>query len=79
MVALAGDLDLFGACFLAQLTAVFVASLRPALAWQVRTLLLLICRHHGSPFPFPKVLQNLSFEPREFPVSNYGFRKTDQN
>jgi hypothetical protein len=46
MVALAGDLDLFGACFLARLTAVFVASLHQASARQVRTLVLVVgCRH----------------------------------
>jgi hypothetical protein len=46
MVALAGDLDLFGACFLAQLTAVFVASLYEAPARQVRTLVLVVGYRH---------------------------------
>lgn len=46
MVALAGDLDLFGSCFLARLTAIFVASLCEAPARQVRTLVLVVgCRH----------------------------------
>jgi hypothetical protein len=46
VVALACNLDLFGSRFLAGLTAVLVASLRRAPAWQVRALALLIGRHH---------------------------------
>jgi hypothetical protein len=53
VIALAGNLDLFGACFLAGLTAVLAASFRFALAWQVRTFLLLACAHRGSPFLSP--------------------------
>jgi hypothetical protein len=52
MVALAGDLDFLGSRFLTGLTAVFVARLHYAPAWQVRTFILLIARHHYSPFPF---------------------------
>jgi hypothetical protein len=37
VVALAGNLDLFGACFLTGLTAIFVAGLGHAAAWEVRT------------------------------------------
>jgi hypothetical protein len=47
MVALAGDLDLFGSCFLAGLTAVFVAGLHKASARQVSTLLVVARRHHS--------------------------------
>jgi hypothetical protein len=46
MVALARNLDFLGSRFLTGLTAVFVASLHHAPAWQVRTLDLLIYRHH---------------------------------
>jgi hypothetical protein len=46
MAALARNLDVLGSRFLAGLAAVFVASLHQAPAWQVRTLILLICRHH---------------------------------
>ena len=38
MVTLARNLDLLGSRFLTGLTAVFVARLRQAPAWQVRTL-----------------------------------------
>jgi len=53
MVALARNLDLIGSRFLTGLTAVFVTRLRQAPAWQVRTLVLLICRHHSYCSPFP--------------------------
>ena len=47
MVALACDLDLFGSCFLTGLTAVFVAGLHKASAWQVSTLVLGGGHHHS--------------------------------
>jgi hypothetical protein len=47
MVALACDLDLFGSCFLTGLTAVFVAGLHKAPAWQVSTLVLGGGHHHS--------------------------------
>jgi hypothetical protein len=50
VVALAGNLDFAGSRFLTGLTAVFIARLREAPAWKVRTLTLLNCRHHCSPF-----------------------------
>jgi hypothetical protein len=53
MVALARNLDLIGSRFLTGLTAVFVTRLRQAPAWQMRTLVLLICRHHSYCSPFP--------------------------
>jgi hypothetical protein len=52
MVALARNLDLIGSRFLTGLTAVFVTRLHRAPARQVRTLLLLVCRHHCSPLLF---------------------------
>lgn len=51
MVALARNLDLFGARFLTCLTAIFVVRLHRTPAWQVRTFVLLSCRHHFSRFP----------------------------
>jgi hypothetical protein len=58
MVALARNLDLIGSRFLTGLTAVFVTRLRQAPAWQMRALVLLICRHHSycSPFLTPSSL-----------------------
>src|ERR1700674_3438479 len=53
MVALARNLDLIGSRFLTGLPAVFVTRLRQAPAWQMRTLVLLICRHHSYCSPFP--------------------------
>jgi hypothetical protein len=53
MVALARNLDFIGSRFLTGLTAVFVTRLRQAPAWQMRTLVLLICRHHSCCSPFP--------------------------
>jgi hypothetical protein len=53
MVALARNLNLIGSRFLTGLTAVFVTRLRQAPAWQMRTLVLLICRHHSYCSPFP--------------------------
>jgi hypothetical protein len=50
VVALARYLDLLGSCFFAGLTAVFIARLHQAPAWQVRALVLLSRRHCGSPF-----------------------------
>jgi hypothetical protein len=52
MVALARNLDLIGSRFLTGLTAVLVTRLRQAPAWQMRTLVLLICRHHSYCSPF---------------------------
>src|SRR5271155_3230707 len=49
MVALASDFDVLGSRFLAGLTAILVAILCHAPAWQVRALLLLIGCHHRSP------------------------------
>jgi hypothetical protein len=48
MVALASDLDFAGSRFLTGLTAVFVARLRQALAWQVCTFVLLSCHRYFS-------------------------------
>jgi hypothetical protein len=56
MVALARNLDLIGSSFLTGLTAVFVTRLHRAPARQVRTLLLLICRHHSYCSPFPTAI-----------------------
>jgi hypothetical protein len=53
MVALARNLDLLGSRFFTGWTAVFVTRLRQAPAWQMRTLVLLICRHHSYCSPFP--------------------------
>jgi hypothetical protein len=50
MVALARDLNFAGPRFLARLTAVLVAILRHASAWQVRALLLLVGHHYDSPY-----------------------------
>ena len=47
MVALARNLDLIGSRFLTGLTAVFGTRLLRAPAWQMRTLVLLIYRHHS--------------------------------
>lgn len=49
MVALACNLNFRGPSFLTGLSAVFVARLHHAPAWQMRTLTLLICRHSGYP------------------------------
>jgi len=46
MVALARDLNILGSGLFTGLTAVFIVSLRYAPAWQVRTFVLLDCRHH---------------------------------
>jgi hypothetical protein len=46
MVALAGNLNLFGSRFLTRLTAVFAAGLRQTPARDVCTLVLLIRRHY---------------------------------
>src|ERR1039458_8478550 len=46
VVALASNLHLVRSRFLTGLTAVFVARLHETPAWQGRTLILLICRHH---------------------------------
>jgi hypothetical protein len=53
MVALTRNLDLIGSSFLTGLTTVFVTRLRQGPAWQMRTLVLLICRHHSYCSPFP--------------------------
>jgi hypothetical protein len=50
VVALAGDLDFVGSSFLAGLTAVLVAGLRHATAWQVRTFILFVGCHRCSSF-----------------------------
>lgn len=50
MVALARNLNFLRSRFLTGLTAVFVAWLRCAQAGNVRTLVLLSCRHRDSPF-----------------------------
>jgi hypothetical protein len=47
VVALAGNLDLFGSRFLAGLTTVFAAALRHAFAGQVCALGFFGCRHHS--------------------------------
>jgi hypothetical protein len=49
VVALAGNLHFLRSCFFTGLTAVLVASLRDALAWQMRTLDLFI-RHKSFSF-----------------------------
>jgi hypothetical protein len=54
VVALAGNLYFLGSRLLTCLTAVLVARLRDAFAWQMRTLALFI-RHSCSPFSFLKV------------------------
>ncbi len=54
VVALAGNLHFLGSRLLTCLTAVLVARLRDAFAWQMRTLDLFI-RHSRSPFSFFRV------------------------
>jgi len=49
VVALARNLNLFGACILTGFAAVFVAALDQAPAGQVRAFAFLACRHHFSP------------------------------
>lgn len=86
MVALARNLNFFGSRFLTGLTAVFVARLHQAPAWQVRTLVLFIGRHHCLPLSFldskvpptyeidcsanPGLLRNRSFEPTRIVVGS---------
>jgi hypothetical protein len=50
VIALAGNLDIFGAGVFADLTAVGIAGARRASAWNVGAFFLLVRRHRDSPF-----------------------------